>query len=774
MKPSSNTPTSSIEEALKMIEERTSQMNLEIRKHFDRSKSSSSIELNVQNDNDQQEQPTSNPTRNRGRSYLSKENQMEDISKIFNAIRAKRKTVEKTPSATASNTNHSTPVDVSEFNSPSTRKPSTPNNNFHPSSISRQATPLQNVNSTINGSHQRIDVQHVDDSLATVNNFSVNREEEDVSECTSDRSSTSACSMGSQYNVVELQAKVDALTTALTKANNNLEDFQSGLETSIQKQSELKNYYQSFLKNMSRQHAQKVEDLQERINHLEKENYGLKEQLKTFNNCAINSQAVPATCSRESILSRDAILKASKRASQVCASTKEELQSLKKFLLSEYDPFKEVSNFAQEVVSKSLTIFNDSQISEQYKHKLAELEEKQQQLSQLLLQEINSRKSLQNELIEERGNIRVCCRIRPEWSFPAENTKFVHSLFHRSCIIHEQTTDTVITINRKGRIRTFELDQVYGTSASQDLIFADLKPLIHSSFDGYNVCMMMYGETGSGKSFTMNGTSAQQGIIPRAITELFHLIDMHRCFCDVKLRLSVVEIYNNDVRDMLSPNGSTEKEAYYSSSELRYSAVQDEQHLRQLIKECVSKRSEGRTLMNANSSRSHFIVSIEIEKRLCAQTEKLQPSRDFLLKQPVETNEKTNQQNTSAQNLVTQPLSTKSVLRFVDLAGSENVEMSGVLVNSEQFAETSHVNKSLAAVQDVVVALAQKQRHIPFRNSKLTQVLRDSLEGDSKVLIMVTVSPQDKFGAETIHALSFAEKVKQIKRKKATRQTVVN
>nr|CAG4718946.1 unnamed protein product [Naegleria fowleri] len=775
MKSSSNAtlPTSSsIEETLKMIEERTSQMNLEIRRHFDRSKSSSNIDTKLTS-NDPHQQQSSSPilTRNRGQSYSSpKGNQIEDISMVFNAIRAKRKTIEKSPytAATSSNSVDSGTL-LPEFYSTAMRKPLSMNN-FCASPFSKQATPLQNMKSVLNGSHQHSDVI----PTTTVNNYNLCREDEDISECNSDRSSTSGCSLSSQNNVVELQAKVDALTTALTKANNNLEDFQIGLETSIQKQNELKNYYQSFLKNMTKQHTQKIEDLQERIHHLEKENQSLKEQLK-MSKGDTNSRPAIANTSREPSLTQDAVFKVSKKAHQICTSTRKELHDLKTFVLSELNPFKEVSKFSQDVISKTLTIFDTSTISEHYKNKFAELEERHQKLSQLLLQEINSRKRLQNDLIEERGNIRVCCRIRPEWSFPAESNKFIHSFFHRSCIVHEKTTDTVITINRKGRIRTFELDQVYGTSSTQELIFSDLKPLVHSSFDGYNVCMMMYGETGSGKSFTMNGTSNQLGIIPRTITELFHIIDMHRCFCEVKLRLSIVEIYNNDVRDMLSSNASTEKETY--SPELKYCPVQDEQHLRQLIKECISKRSEGKTLMNANSSRSHFIVSIEIEKKLFSPTtEKLtQHPTDLFLNKPGETtNERTRQNSIAQQQIMTQPLNTKSVLRFVDLAGSENVEMSGVHVHSEQFAETSHVNKSLSAVQDVVVALAQKQRHIPYRNSKLTQVLRDSLEGDSKVLIMVTVSPQDKFGAETIHALSFAEKVKQIKRKKATRQAVVN
>lgn len=351
-------------------------------------------------------------------------------------------------------------------------------------------------------------------------------------------------------------------------------------------------------------------------------------------------------------------------------------------------------------------------------------------------EELALRKQLQNELMEERGNIRVFCRVRP----------FLKSEKKESAL-QIPSDDSVSVLHKAGKVRQFDMDTVYSMEATQDQVFQDVKPLLSSVFDGYNVCILAYGQTGSGKTYTMEGVSDSPGVIPRALSELFSIARQKQDVFSIKFTLSMIEIYNNDIRDLLiSPRSSTKKIEYADVGEgglevknvLRVE-VNEISEVQKYIRLGSSHRAEGATLMNSNSSRSHSIVTIDVE---CNQTEKGKQKLGFIVRP------------------------TKAKLRLVDLAGSECVGMSGV--TGEAQMEASHVNRSLSALSDVMKALSTPNRtHIPYRNSRLTHFLQDSLGGDAKMIIFVNVSPTLKCITETTHSLSFGSRVRHITRGKA-------
>ncbi len=343
------------------------------------------------------------------------------------------------------------------------------------------------------------------------------------------------------------------------------------------------------------------------------------------------------------------------------------------------------------------------------------------------------RKRLQNELIEERGNIRVFGRVRP--FIPLDQSKETN--------LQVLPDENIIIIQTKQiKTRQFELDKIFPMNASQSRVFEDIKPLLSSLLDGYNVCILAYGQTGSGKTYTMEGTSQEQGMIPRALAELFDRMQEKGQTHQFRISMSMVEIYNNEVRDLLK-NDKRPLEVFDSGEgglQVKGATtvqISNMEQVKRYIKRGSSNRSEASTLMNNHSSRSHSIVTIEVET---IQTQSSKTIMGFSMG------------------------GTRSKLRLVDLAGSECVGMSGV--TGEQAKETSYVNRSLAALGDVMQALSQKKTHVPYRNSRLTHLLQDSLGGDAKMLVLICVSPVASCSTEAAHAVSFGSRIRLVTLKK--------
>ncbi|XP_048210529.1 kinesin-like protein KIF25 [Perognathus longimembris pacificus] len=330
--------------------------------------------------------------------------------------------------------------------------------------------------------------------------------------------------------------------------------------------------------------------------------------------------------------------------------------------------------------------------------------------------------------------------------------------------------------------RMYSFERVYGPAESQAAVFEDVRPLLTSLLDGYNVCIMAYGQTGSGKSHTMLGpppdAPPDPGVVPRAADELFRLLAENPSQSP-RVDVSVVEIYNNDVYDLLAKGRGgaavagarrevvTTPEGQAEVPGLTCRAVTSAVEFVGLLHGGLRLRVTHPTLVHADSSRSHLVVTVTLttaappcstdppsspapgQERAGAgrwQSGPRRESRPWL--SPAEGPGSRRQRQTK--------------LQLVDLAGSECVGASGV--TGEARRETSFINRSLAALADVLGALSAGGGHVPYRNSKLTHLLRDSIGGDAKLLLLLCVAPGRARRAETLQSLAFGARARQARR----------
>uniref|UniRef100_A0A804PHL3 Uncharacterized protein n=1 Tax=Zea mays TaxID=4577 RepID=A0A804PHL3_MAIZE len=338
-------------------------------------------------------------------------------------------------------------------------------------------------------------------------------------------------------------------------------------------------------------------------------------------------------------------------------------------------------------------------------------------------------RKLFNEIQELKGNIRVYCRIRPFRPWEDEKSTSVEYIGENGELVLSNPT-------KKGKEagKNFTFNKVFGPTATQDMVFNDIRPLIRSVLDGYNVCIFAYGQTGSGKTHTMmgpeNATEKEWGVNYRALNDLFNISHDRRDTIKYELGVQMVEIYNEQIRDLLGTGGSQKKLGIQNTTQPNGLAVPDAtmcpvdstSHVIELMQTGHNNRSMSATALNERSSRSHSVVTIHVQG-----------------------------QDLKTGNTL------RGALHLVDLAGSERVDRSAV--TGDRLKEAQHINKSLAALGDVIFSLSQKNAHVPYRNSKLTQVLQTSLGGHAKTLMFVQVNPDVSSYTETLSTLKFAERV---------------
>ncbi|XP_055521118.1 carboxy-terminal kinesin 2-like [Leucoraja erinacea] len=261
--------------------------------------------------------------------------------------------------------------------------------------------------------------------------------------------------------------------------------------------------------------------------------------------------------------------------------------------------------------------------------------------------------------------------------------------------------------------------------------------MARSALDGYNVCIFAYGQTGSGKTYTMEGpdelTCDTKGMIPRAVDQIFatarRLETMGWLY---KFTASFLEIYNENIRDLLVTKAqkavvyeikqrSNKSEELYVTN-LKYITVGTVEEVNKLIATAKTNRSVAATASNHQSSRSHSVFQLYIEG------------------------------SNSANGLVC-----RSTLCLVDLAGSEHLDKSHS--TGDRLREAQAINTSLSCLGLVILSLSNKEAHIPYRNSKLTHLLQNSLGGNSKTLMFVNVSPLEEDFHESLNTLRFASQV---------------
>lgn len=363
-----------------------------------------------------------------------------------------------------------------------------------------------------------------------------------------------------------------------------------------------------------------------------------------------------------------------------------------------------------------------------------ELEEARNQWAQ----EFKERRKLFNTVQELRGNIRVFCRVRPSKDGSrTSTTNFVSFPDAR--------------LGEHGRIqacdKSFEFDHVFQPTSSQQQVYDETAGVVVSVVDGYNVCVFAYGQTGSGKTYTMNGTELDRGVNYRALQNLFETADQRKEHgCDVSVSVSMLEIYNETLRDLISPsdekgpkleirrdpNGSSANAVHVPN--LTEVDVNSFDETWDVMMKGTLNRSIGRTDMNEHSSRSHLLL------RVTVRCEDLDSG-----------------------------LKTCGILHLVDLAGSERVSRSNA--SGSRLKEAQHINKSLSSLGDVFSALLSHANHVPYRNSRLTYLLQDSLGGDSKTLMFVNVSCDEDDGPETLSSLLFAQRVAKVELGSAKKHT---
>ncbi|XP_059294601.1 kinesin-like protein KIN-14I isoform X2 [Lycium ferocissimum] len=338
---------------------------------------------------------------------------------------------------------------------------------------------------------------------------------------------------------------------------------------------------------------------------------------------------------------------------------------------------------------------------------------------------LEENRKLYNQVQDLKGSIRVYCRVRP---FLPGQSNCGSSVDH----IEDGTiTISIPSKNGKGR-KSFNFNKVFGSGATQGEVFSDTQPLIRSVLDGYNVCIFAYGQTGSGKTYTMTGpkniTEQSQGVNYRALGDLFLLAEQRKDTVHYDVSVQMIEIYNEQVRDLLVSDGVNKRLEIRNASQglsvpdaslVHVTSTYDVIDLMNLGQK---NRSVGATALNDRSSRSHSCLTVHVQGRDLASGAIL-----------------------------------RGCMHLVDLAGSERVNKSEV--TGDRLKEAQHINKSLSALGDVISALAQKNAHVPYRNSKLTQLLQDSLGGQAKTLMFVHISPESEAVGETISTLKFAERV---------------
>lgn len=364
--------------------------------------------------------------------------------------------------------------------------------------------------------------------------------------------------------------------------------------------------------------------------------------------------------------------------------------------------------------------------------------------------------------MEDETSVRVALRIRPQSA--AERIDMC-----RVCTYVTPGHPQVVL----GKDKAFTFDHVFDMESKQFVIYEQcLRGLVEGCLDGYNATVLAYGQTGSGKTYTMGtgfdiATSAEEeGIIPRAVAHLFEGIDRRKQDAkqrneplpDFKVTVQFMELYNEELMDLFDFDNNRGRKSNVKIHEdangniytmgVTMKPVNSAQDTLNCLQQGALSRTTASTNMNAQSSRSHAIFTIHVKQqrvvKLDANDDK--PSSDNI--------------NSYEYEMLT------AKFNFVDLAGSERLKRTGA--TGDRAKEGISINCGLLALGNVISALGdamKKGSHVPYRDSKLTRLLQDSLGGNSRTLMIACVSPSDRDFMETLNTLKYANRARNIKNK---------
>ncbi|KAH9520444.1 Kinesin- protein 11, partial [Bulinus truncatus] len=349
-----------------------------------------------------------------------------------------------------------------------------------------------------------------------------------------------------------------------------------------------------------------------------------------------------------------------------------------------------------------------------------------------------------SDVKEKNQNIQVAVRCRPINSIEKKQG---------SCsILNCDRGKKEVTVKERTGVhpftKTYTFDHVFPQDSEQiDVYKSVVMPVVEEVLAGYNCTIFAYGQTGTGKTFTMEGDRTEglkstweedplSGIIPRAMHQIFDYLQIQSDI-EYSVRVSFMELYNEELFDLLGSTVDPLRLRIYEDntkkgsviiSGLEEVVVRNKDEVYEILERGTAKRSTASTLMNAVSSRSHsvFSVTIHIKENTIDGEELLKTGKLYL----------------------------------VDLAGSENIARSGAV--DKRAREAGNINQSLLTLGRVITALVEHAPHIPYRESKLTRLLQDSLGGRTKTSIIATISPASSNLEETLSTLDYAFRAKNI------------
>lgn len=321
---------------------------------------------------------------------------------------------------------------------------------------------------------------------------------------------------------------------------------------------------------------------------------------------------------------------------------------------------------------------------------------------------------------------------------------------------------------------SFTYDHVYGSMGSPCTALYDdcVAPLVDALFHGYNATVLAYGQTGSGKTYTMgtnySGEGSNSGVIPKVMDSIFKRVEVMKDSSEFLIRVAFIEIFKEEVFDLLDPNSSIFSKAEgaflakpsvparvpiqiretvhggITLAGVTEAEVRTKEEMATYLTRGSQSRATGSTNMNSQSSRSHAIFTITMEQKKVAQC----------------------LAGVTNDDIGDDILCAK--LHLVDLAGSERAKRTGA--DGMRFKEGIHINKGLLALGNVISALGDEKKrkeggHVPYRDSKLTRLLQDSLGGNSKTVMIACVSPADTNAEETLNTLKYANRARNIQNK---------
>ncbi|XP_039988333.1 kinesin-like protein KIF21A isoform X1 [Xiphias gladius] len=367
---------------------------------------------------------------------------------------------------------------------------------------------------------------------------------------------------------------------------------------------------------------------------------------------------------------------------------------------------------------------------------------------------------------QDESSVRVALRIRPQLA--REKIEGCHI-----CTYVMPGEPQVIL----GKDKAFTYDYLFDMDSQQDSIYTTCtEKLIDGCFEGYNATVFAYGQTGSGKTYTMgtgfdvNIVDEELGIIPRAVHHLFKGIEERRQAAqeqgrpvpEFKINAQFLELYNEEVLDLFDSTRDMKQKSHVKIHEdatggiytvgVTARTVSSEAEMMQCLKLGALSRTTASTQMNVQSSRSHAIFTIHLcQVRVCASDN-----------QENETDNRVSNGNSEMDEYET--LTAK--FHFVDLAGSERLKRTGA--TGDRAKEGISINCGLLALGNVISALGDRGKrasHVPYRDSKLTRLLQDSLGGNSQTVMIACISPSDRDFMETLNTLKYANRARNIKNK---------